>query len=390
MKKFDYIIGGAGCAGLMLAYYMNRSSLKKKKILLIDLKKKSRNDRTFCFWENKKNDLEAIIFKKWNILNINNGVKITYPLKSYYYKMIRGIDLYKFIKQDISNSNNIVFINEKITDYLKTSDGIIVKTNNSLYHGKLFFNSIPQNKYEIINSNYNTLTQHFLGWYIETENKEFDTENATFMDFSVEQNSDLRFSYILPYTDKEALVEYTIFSKNILSASEYQNSLELYISKKLGIDNYKIKHKEFGKILMTDYPFNKVKIENVINIGVPGGLIKPSCGFGFLRMQNHAKYIVKCLENNKYPKFKNSIWNKRHRLYNSTFLNVLVNKKIFKKDVFSKLFSNNNIATIFKFLDEKTNIFEEIRFFLTVHKRIFFYAIIKELIKRMRFIRQRK
>ena len=50
MKKYDYIIAGAGLAGLMLALEMSKSSLKNKKVLLVDKDPKNTNDRTWCFW----------------------------------------------------------------------------------------------------------------------------------------------------------------------------------------------------------------------------------------------------------------------------------------------------------------------------------------------------
>jgi lycopene beta-cyclase len=51
MQKYDFIIAGGGLAGLSLAYYMNQTVLREKSILIIDQDTKTKNDRTWCFWE---------------------------------------------------------------------------------------------------------------------------------------------------------------------------------------------------------------------------------------------------------------------------------------------------------------------------------------------------
>jgi len=51
MDKYDYIIAGAGCAGLSLLHYIHQdSSLHQKKILIIDQNLKKSYDRTRWFW----------------------------------------------------------------------------------------------------------------------------------------------------------------------------------------------------------------------------------------------------------------------------------------------------------------------------------------------------
>jgi lycopene beta-cyclase len=54
-REFDYLITGAGAAGRSLAYALLRCpALQDKKILLVDRERKTGNDRTWCFWEDRK------------------------------------------------------------------------------------------------------------------------------------------------------------------------------------------------------------------------------------------------------------------------------------------------------------------------------------------------
>ena len=50
--KYDFIIAGAGCAGLSLLYrILQEPALQNKSVLIIDKDTKNSNDRTWCFWE---------------------------------------------------------------------------------------------------------------------------------------------------------------------------------------------------------------------------------------------------------------------------------------------------------------------------------------------------
>jgi lycopene beta-cyclase len=83
------------------------------------------------------------------------------------------------------------------------------------------------------------------------------------MDFSVEQKGNTRFMYVLPTSKTEALLEYTLFSKELLSKEEYETEIQKYIEN-LGITEYEIIEKEQGNIPMTCYPFWKHNTKNII------------------------------------------------------------------------------------------------------------------------------
>ena len=83
------------------------------------------------------------------------------------------------------------------------------------------------------------------------------------------------------------------------------------------------------------------------------------------------------VSNKSKLKFKNRFW-----YYDVLFLDVLVDSKGKGSLVFSDLFRNNDPLLLFKFLGEKTNIFEEIRIFVSVNIMTF----VKSLIKRVKSV----
>ena len=87
------------------------------------------------------------------------------------------------------------------------------------------FNSIYNQNGVNRQSKYQLLQQHFVGWFIQTETPVFNPEQATFMDFSVAQKGNTRFMYVLPVSETEALLEYTLFSKELLPKEEYETEI---------------------------------------------------------------------------------------------------------------------------------------------------------------------
>ena len=86
---------------------------------------------------------------------------------------------------------------------------------------------------------YPVLQQHFVGWFVQTKEPVFTAEKPTFMDFSVAQKGNTRFMYVLPTSATEALVEYTLFSANLLPKAEYETAIKDYLQQ-LGVTSYTI------------------------------------------------------------------------------------------------------------------------------------------------------
>jgi len=97
-QQYDYIIAGAGCAGLSLAMHIIQSGkFTDKKILLIDKSEKKQNDRTWCFWETQPGLFESIIYRRWGSAWFHsNSFSKKLELAPYEYKLVRGIDFYEY------------------------------------------------------------------------------------------------------------------------------------------------------------------------------------------------------------------------------------------------------------------------------------------------------
>lgn len=381
IKHFDYIFTGTGLATLMTVYKMILSEkFSDKSILLLDENLKRTNDRTWCFWAKEETTWNSVISKKWDsALFANEDFNRNLELKPYKYNQIRGIDFYSFVFDELLKHQNITFFNEKVTDINELETHVFVGTEQNRYICNYLFNSIYTKAFAESQTKFPVLQQHFVGWFVKTENEIFNPEQATFMDFSVEQKGNTRFMYVLPTSKTEALVEYTLFSEKLLPKEEYENEIQLYL-KKLGIDGFEILEKEQGSIPMTCYPFWKKNTKRVLNIGTAGGWTKASTGYTFKNSDKKSSELVKFLQKEN---FKMSLFYKKNRFwfYDLLLLDILNHHNGLGSAIFSSLFKNGNPALIFKFLDEETNLMEDLQVILKCPKAPFIKALFRSVLK---------
>lgn len=377
IKHFDYIFTGTGLAALMTVYKMVLSgNFADKSILLLDENRKKTNDRTWCFWEKEESVWNSVISKKWDLaLFANENFKRDLALKPYQYNQIRGLDFYNFVFDKLSKQSNIVFSQEKVTDINELETHVFIGTEENRYTCNYLFNSIYTKAFALTQSKYPVLQQHFVGWFVKTEAEIFNPEQATFMDFSVEQKGNTRFMYVLPISKTEALVEYTLFSENLLSKEEYEKEIQLYLQK-LGAQQYEIIEKEQGSIPMTSYPFWEKNTKRVLNIGTAGGWTKASTGYTFKNSDKKSTQLVAFLQNKN---LKMSSFHKKSRFwfYDLLLLDILYRHNESGSAIFSSLFRKGNPALIFKFLDEETSLTEDFKVILKCPKIPFIKALFR-------------
>lgn len=371
--QYDFIFLGSGCASLSILMRMiDSGKFSDKNILLIDKEPKNKNDRTWCFWETENGFFENIIHKRWNHLLFKSD-HLTLPLdiNPYKYKMIRGIDFYDhcFSKINHQPSIDIQYGDIKFDKNIIKLDGEVLTTNNSIV-----FNSIYLPKEKDRNKFY--LLQHFKGWIIETTTNQFNAEQGTLMDFSVSQIFGTAFVYVLPLTSNKALIEYTLFTESLLQKEKYDQQIKNYIVQHLNIKDFRIIEEEFGIIPMTNEKFEAYE-NGIYNIGTAGGQTKPSTGYTFQFIQKQAEQVVQQLILSGVPS-KRINTKKRFQFYDSTLLHILAKNKLEGKEIFMKLFQKNKASDVFKFLDNETNLKEELKIIGSLPTKEFLLAGIQE------------
>jgi lycopene beta-cyclase len=379
-NTYDYIVCGAGCAGLSLLMHMiAKGGFENKKILLVDKDPKKTNDRTWCFWEEEEGLFQPIVKKGWQDLWFHaDGVSKKLNIRPYQYKLIRGIDFYNHCLQALSKQPGITFLNAPVASLFSDDakgTGVVLE-DGTTYRAAYIFNSILFQKPILTKKQY-WLLQHFKGWFVETKAPAFDESTGTLMDFRTSQETGATFFYVLPFSPTQALVEYTLFSKKLLPDEAYEKALQAYVAQTLGIEHYQVTEKEFGVIPMSNYPF-PARQNNIINIGTAGRQTKASSGYTFRFIQKNSKAIVDCLLRGDTT-FSKAHAAPRFHFYDSVLLHILYNDTLRGADIFADLFRKNKPQQVLKFLDNETSLREELGIISSLPTLPFSKAAVKQL-----------
>jgi lycopene beta-cyclase len=379
MIKYDFIILGTGAAGLSLLIRMIKSGcLHSKRVLLVDRTTKTKNDRTWCFWEKERGFFEDVVYKTWDQLCFHGGsFSAGLDIQPYRYKMIRGIDFYNYCFAIIKEHPNIEVKHGEVRTVVNNTDG------TTIYIGNEELQCAPAT---VFNSFYNPsdprlgdihLLQHFKGWIIETATPCFAEDRATLMDFRVHQQHGASFVYVLPLSATKALVEYTLFTAKTLKAEQYEAELKDYIQQFLSLRDFTITEEEFGVIPMTSARFHFFE-KGMYNIGIAGGQTKASTGYTFQFIQKHSQAIVDCLNTNR-PLSSLPSTPGRFHFYDTVLLQLLKEQQLSGREIFTRLFQRNRASRIFKFLDNESSLVEELQLISTLQTMPFLKAALRIL-----------
>lgn len=379
MHHYDYIISGAGAAGLsLLMRFMSDEYFKDKKILVIDKEPKNKNDHTWCFWERSAGLFEPVVFRQWKQVSFYSlDYTKNLDLAPYSYKMIRSVDFYNYVLSAARSCSNISFVYGEIRSMTSDNRTATITVDDALYTGDYIFNStILTPRPRLGNKHY--LLQHFKGYVIETNEPVFNADVATLMDFRVSQHRGTTFVYVLPFNQTSALVEYTLFTKNVLKDEEYDSELHKYITDYLKVGPYRVTEQEFGIIPMTNAKFSKGE-GRIVNVGTAGGKTKGSSGYTFRFIQKHSDAIVCRLKTGKSPIIQDSVIDFKFKMFDSVFLNVLAKKRLEGREIFTRMFKQNKAETILKFLDNETNMLQDLKIITSLPTSPFLNAAVEEV-----------
>jgi lycopene beta-cyclase len=388
--RFDLVFLGGGCATLSLVTRLIESgACRDKRFLIIDSSDKKSNDRTWCFWEEGIGYFEKLVHHEWGALDFKQaGFSGGLDMGGYRYKMIRGIDFYEYCLNVLRASGQVDFLQDEITDWhVEKTDSRGEKTHGAggvhtvgdgemlFLTGKktgkisvktdLIFNSIPPDLGKKQPGTINLL-QHFKGVIVESDQFNFDPHRATLMDFRVSQAEGTTFIYVLPLSKNKALVEYTLFTADLLSTEQYNQGIADYITTYLGVSDYKIVEEEFGIIPMTSQQFPWYA-NGAFNIGTAGGQTKGSSGYTFQFIQKRSAQLAALLQNTSdWSKLTSTLLKvsgdaERFDFYDRVLLHVLASNYYPGDQVFATLFEKNPAHRVFQFLDNETNLLQELQ-----------------------------
>ena len=366
---YDIIFVGWGASTCILLIEMAKQSLlTNKKLLIVEPSEKLENDKTFCFWANRNDDIyknfNSIVSKSWTSIQINDNESS--PISPTEYFHVDSIDLYNWSRK-IMLQYNIEHSMEKVLK-IEEKEKLEINTLKKQYKSDWVFDSRPPDFKNILNGEFN-ISQSFFGIKVELKDQELDQSVYHMMDFRIPQDESTQFVYILPYSSNTALIELTRFGKKIIDKLEAEKELDKFITKNFGA--YKVISHEKGVIPMSSNLPEQSSGKTWVNIGTRAGNVKPSTGYAFKNMYRHAQLIC----DQGVLKAKKLKPNKRFLFYDQLLLIILTLWPSKGKPIFERLFNVKSSYFVLKFLDEQTSFKEDLTMFYKLQIGIFIKSI---------------
>ena len=369
--RYHAVFAGFGAASCILLHELHHSGwLRGKQIAIIEPSEKKTNDRTFCFWAAPDSELvqrfSPVISHSWDKVAFNGTVASISPL---YYHHIRGIDLYDYTR-DLLNDHQVDWYHESVLETQSIIHGALIRCSEKTLVADVCFDSRTK---EVSKLNFPEVALHqsFLGYKVKLRHAAPDAGYATLMDFDFEQNGFTQFIYRLPYEPDYMLVELTRFGEEKIDPGIAAPKLEDYIRTQYG--EYEILEKEYGCIPMI---YSEQKYEDepcIISLGTRAGKVKPSTGYAFRNMFDHACEISAALNQGKTV--LNNQTSMRFHFYDHLLLIILQKWPQEGRRIFNQLLSSVPAKRVLTFLNEQTSIGEEISIFSKLPVPLFLKAL---------------
>jgi len=377
---YDVVIIGAGLAGLQCSLALLREDRDKAlKIALIDPRDHEANDKTWCYWDDNVESSD-LIHHQWQYAHIHpsqsearSTESRVVDLSPYRYRMIRSIDFYTSALARINASNQVDRIYASVTRH---TAGKLTCDDGSQLQGRYVLDSrLPDDV--LTRSGSIMIHQHFLGWYIEVDQPIWKPDEMTMMDFRLQHEESTSFCYVLPVTDRKALVEYTLFTDKLLGEQQYEELLRSYISRYITTDGYKIIDREGGVIPMTTYPFVENNTSHYQRIGTAGGWVRASTGYSFYRSKLFSQKIAGAIvHGSDLPLLVGSKWAERKtRFYDRMLLLILKDQNDKGAEIFYKFYQQRTLSAALPFLDGTSSLWQDLRIILSLPKMPFLKAL---------------
>ena len=352
MNVFDCIICGSGISGNYAAYSLSKSLIKNwRNILLIDsrsLQERQASQKNLSFWSKDTFPFGESAEKTWNKISLHTAESsITADLNDYRYYSITEGALQKRMWEVLKENRNLCFKKEHIVDISNEKNGGSVKTEKQTYYGKYIFDSVS-----VPDCNGTKIRMQGKSWRIRFAKPVFDSSTVTFMDFRTLDTKELMFFYILPLNHTNAIIEVAHFAPAKAKKQNYEELLHRYLSSVYPEKIYTCKENIDTKSSYSMAIPKSRKNGHIVRIGRAAGLVKPTSGFGVIKIFRDTDKLVYALKNDlPMPRVYAGIpyW------LSDICMSFMISHKGIDSSFFISLFEKYSADMILSFLNEEAS-----------------------------------
>lgn len=333
-----FAFAGAGPAALVLAARL-RQAHPDASIVVVDDTPPERDARTFAFWSERPTPYDTSCFASWDVLDVHGPVgSVRVPLGTWRYRAF-DMGTWRGRARDALVAAGASWVDGTVRGALEDGGGVVLQTDAGDLRARWVFDSRFDTHQTLPG-----LVESFRGWWVRASRAVFDPTAATLMDFRLPVSGGVRFWYVLPASPERALVMAVTLAPEPVGAE-----LEPYLALR-GLEELQVERVEAGTPPLSAGPWARRVDDRTLRIGLAGGRLKASTGYGLTRFVEDAEAVVASFERTGHP-FDLPDDPARERQLDGIFLAGLARHPDEASAWFEALFRSVPAPRLFRFLD---------------------------------------
>lgn len=379
IKQVDLAILGGGCAGLSLARELAKHDVKQS-VVIIEPRTTYQDDRSWCFWapvHHALTDWVSCTWPQWSF-GQHNQLKQFKSHVDFLYQYIRSGDFYQKSQLAIQDCSAInLALGQTVQEVDLEPAGWRVATNSTTFMAQHVIDTRPPPSSLVQQS---TLIQSFLGVEILFDQPtDIDVTQVELMTDMRLLDGEFCFTYLLPLSAQQLLVEVTVFASTRPTQADLQIELDKLLHKR-GWAHAHIVRTEYGNLPMGLPNEEPSASPQPMRAGMAGGALRPSSGYGFLRIQRWAELCAKQYVDNG-TLLPQTVSGFLMQQMDQVFLQALQKDSALAPVLFNNLLSQTKPDRFIRFMNDQASLLDCLHIIAHVPKIPF----IKALLARQRY-----
>ncbi len=383
------VVLGAGLSGLSVATALVREGWHGE-IVLVDRRTVFGSDRTWCFWDVAPTPFTCLARHRWRSWRVVTASgEAVHRSARHPYLHLDAADVYAAALHQLDLAGAELRLGESVLGVEDLGDAVAVRTSGGQLEADLVIDGLAAGSpwgvgreparaaggrdgdaaqasggsgsdRRVDDRSVVALDQHFLGQVVQTDRPAFAPETATLMDFRVAQApGGVHFTYVLPFSPTEALVEDTWFGGRNPPPAERRAAIGAYLTEQVGVSEWHVEREERGRIPMTTRRHPLAHRDRMLAVGTAAGAVRPSSGYAFLRVQRHSAALARALARGEPPPGRLS--DPRHDALDRVFLRALIADPAAFPERFHALVAGTPAGVFARFMGDASSPLDELR-----------------------------
>lgn len=340
--RYDVVFVGGGLAALLLLQEL-RTELPGRVAVVDPSPLFERPPVHWSYWSHEQSPYDRFALGVWRRARVADMPPE--PIAPFALRLVRSTDVFAHLGE-LLKSAPIEWLHTTARSITSLPDGRYeIATDAGTLHAGWVFDSAPEVSPIFPSPEQPRALLSGTGIRVEADRPAFDAATATLFDPLDERS----FAYLLPLSPVEALLESASFGS--VAPEEDQTPLLGYLRERHPEARFQVIHQESGTIPLGFAPVETTGLRHIL-LGTKRGLIKPSAGYGIVRIAKESKHLARLWrENRPVPPIWRSPWH--WRLLDKGFLQLAERDPRLPLVLLERVMGAIPLAQSLSFIDEE-------------------------------------